>query len=76
VLSLNVMSKAYGLPGLRIGWLACRDRALLERLEHYISIPKVDHHQVGIPREITRLPPYLGHLLGQLLAAHYRVAGR
>ena len=35
------MSKAYGLPGLRIGWLACRDRALLERLEtrkHYTSI--------------------------------------
>jgi len=40
-LSLNVMSKAYGLPGLRIGWLACRDTALLERLErrkHYTSI--------------------------------------
>jgi len=39
--SLNVTSKAYGLPGLRIGWLACRDRALLERLErrkHYTSI--------------------------------------
>jgi aspartate/methionine/tyrosine aminotransferase len=39
--SLNVMSKAYGLPGLRVGWLACRDRALLERLErrkHYTSI--------------------------------------
>jgi aspartate/methionine/tyrosine aminotransferase len=39
--SLGVMSKAYGLPGLRIGWLACRDRALLERLErrkHYTSI--------------------------------------
>jgi aspartate/methionine/tyrosine aminotransferase len=39
--SLNVMSKAYGLPGLRIGWLASRDRALLERLErrkHYTSI--------------------------------------
>jgi aspartate/methionine/tyrosine aminotransferase len=35
------MSKAYGLPGLRIGWLASRDRALLERLErrkHYTSI--------------------------------------
>jgi aspartate/methionine/tyrosine aminotransferase len=35
------MSKAYGLPGLRIGWLACRDRALLARLEtrkHYTSI--------------------------------------
>jgi aspartate/methionine/tyrosine aminotransferase len=39
--SLNVASKAYGLPGLRIGWLACRDRGLLERLEkrkHYTSI--------------------------------------
>jgi aspartate/methionine/tyrosine aminotransferase len=39
--SVNVMSKAYGLPGLRIGWLASRDRALLERLErrkHYTSI--------------------------------------
>jgi aspartate/methionine/tyrosine aminotransferase len=40
-LSLNVMSKSYGLPGLRIGWVASRDRALLERLErrkHYTSI--------------------------------------
>ncbi len=34
-LSLNVMSKAYGLPGLRIGWIACRDREILTRLEHY-----------------------------------------
>ena len=40
-ISLNVMSKSYGLPGLRIGWLATRDRALLARLErrkHYTSI--------------------------------------
>ena len=40
-LSLNVMSKAYGLPGLRIGWIACRDAPLLARLErykHYLSI--------------------------------------
>ncbi len=40
-LSLNVMSKAYGLPGLRIGWIACRDRTVLDRLErakHYTSI--------------------------------------
>ncbi|MEM6325416.1 MAG: aminotransferase class I/II-fold pyridoxal phosphate-dependent enzyme [Pseudomonadota bacterium] len=40
-LSLNVMSKAYGLPGLRIGWIACQDRALLsrmERMKHYLSI--------------------------------------
>ncbi|MEV6287994.1 aminotransferase class I/II-fold pyridoxal phosphate-dependent enzyme [Kribbella sp. NPDC051770] len=40
-LSLNVMSKAYGLPGLRIGWIACRDRSVLDKLErakHYTSI--------------------------------------
>ncbi len=39
--SLNVMSKAYGLPGLRIGWIASRDHALLarmERMKHYLSI--------------------------------------
>ncbi len=40
-LSLNVMSKAYGLPGLRIGWIASRDVDLLQRLDryrHYLSI--------------------------------------
>ncbi|ANO49973.1 aminotransferase class I/II-fold pyridoxal phosphate-dependent enzyme [Woeseia oceani] len=40
-LSLNVMSKACGLPGLRIGWIACQDRELLsklERMKHYLSI--------------------------------------
>ena len=40
-LSLGVVSKAFGLPGLRIGWIACQDRELLgrmERLKHYLSI--------------------------------------
>jgi aspartate/methionine/tyrosine aminotransferase len=40
-ISLCVLSKSYGLPGLRIGWIACRDRALLQRMErikHYLSI--------------------------------------
>lgn len=40
-LSINVMSKSYGLPGLRIGWIACQDKKLLvkmERLKHYLSI--------------------------------------
>jgi aspartate/methionine/tyrosine aminotransferase len=31
-ISLNTVSKAYGLPGLRIGWLASRDASLLERV--------------------------------------------
>jgi len=30
--SLGVMSKTFALPGLRIGWLATRDRAMLQRL--------------------------------------------
>lgn len=40
-ISLNVMSKAYGLPGLRVGWVACREHAVLERLleaKFYTSI--------------------------------------
>jgi aspartate/methionine/tyrosine aminotransferase len=40
-ISLNVMSKAYGFPGLRIGWMACQDKAMLQRFErykHFLSI--------------------------------------
>ena len=40
-LSLGVMSKAFGLAGLRIGWIATRDAALLARLsafKHYTTI--------------------------------------
>ncbi|MFE2039226.1 aminotransferase class I/II-fold pyridoxal phosphate-dependent enzyme [Streptomyces scopuliridis] len=40
-LSLNVTSKSLGLPGLRVGWIVCRDRALrssLERAKHYTTI--------------------------------------
>jgi aspartate/methionine/tyrosine aminotransferase len=40
-LSLGVMSKAYGLSGVRLGWVACKDLELLrmlERVKHYTSI--------------------------------------
>lgn len=40
-LSLNVLSKAYGFPGLRIGWIASQDTDVLlklERYKHYLSI--------------------------------------
>ncbi len=40
-LSLGVMSKSYGLPGLRIGWIASQDTDVLsrmERMKHYLSI--------------------------------------
>lgn len=39
--SLGVMSKAYGLPGLRIGWLATKNQAILEKvaiLKEYTTI--------------------------------------
>lgn len=40
-ISLGVMSKAFGLPGLRIGWIACQDKKLVqdvERMKHYTSL--------------------------------------
>ncbi|MEM7295610.1 MAG: pyridoxal phosphate-dependent aminotransferase [Pseudomonadota bacterium] len=39
--SIGVMSKSYGLPGLRIGWIASQDHGALskmEQLKHYLSI--------------------------------------
>lgn len=40
-ISLGSVSKTYGLPGLRLGWLVTRDAALRERivsLKHYTTI--------------------------------------
>lgn len=40
-ISLGVMSKAYGLGGVRIGWIACQDTSLIQRLheiKQYLSI--------------------------------------
>lgn len=39
--SLGVMSKAYGLAGLRIGWVATKNKQILEKMtkfKHYLSI--------------------------------------
>ncbi len=40
-LSLSSVSKTYGLPGLRLGWLACRDAGTLQKIisfKHYTTI--------------------------------------
>jgi len=40
-LSLSVLSKAYGLAGLRIGWIACQNQHMLKQIgevKHYLSI--------------------------------------
>ncbi|MFU2208595.1 aminotransferase class I/II-fold pyridoxal phosphate-dependent enzyme [Solidesulfovibrio sp. C21] len=39
--SLGVLSKSFGLAGLRVGWVACRDREFLSRMatvKDYLSI--------------------------------------
>jgi aspartate/methionine/tyrosine aminotransferase len=40
-ISLGVMSKPYGLPGIRVGWLAMQDSRILQEIghfKHYLSI--------------------------------------
>jgi len=40
-LSLGSVSKTYGLPGLRLAWLACHDKTFLQKivsLKHYTTI--------------------------------------
>lgn len=40
-LSVGVMSKAYGMAGLRIGWIACQNKEILKKIEymrHYTSM--------------------------------------
>lgn len=40
-LSLGVMSKAYGMPGLRVGWIACRNEEMIHKMKlmkDYLSI--------------------------------------
>lgn len=40
-ISLNVMSKSYGLAGLRYGWIACQEKKFMKNLsdyKHYLSI--------------------------------------
>lgn len=40
-ISLGVMSKAWGMAGLRVGWIACQDKAIIKKIElfkHYTTI--------------------------------------
>ena len=40
-LSLGVMSKAFGMAGLRIGWIACKDKEMIQQMKFmkdYLSI--------------------------------------
>lgn len=74
--SLAVMSKPYGLPGLRIGWIACQDRDLLsrmERMKHYLSICNAGPSEVlsrialkAREQILARIHSLMSHNLGLL----------
>ncbi|NLE73242.1 MAG: aminotransferase class I/II-fold pyridoxal phosphate-dependent enzyme [Actinobacteria bacterium] len=62
---LSGMSKTYGLPGLRLGWLVCRDTSILQicaSLKDYTTIC------TPAPSEILALAALRGR--NQLLPAH------
>ena len=68
---LSGMSKTYGLPGLRLGWLACRHTATLRScasLKDYTTIC------AAAPSEVLALAALRGRT--RLLAAHRERAAR
>lgn len=42
-IALSGMSKTFGLAGLRLGWLACRDQVLLSQIAGYKDYTTIDH---------------------------------
>lgn len=68
-ISVSSLSKTYGLPGIRIGWIACRDRALMETflaakeqmvicnsvVDEEIALNFVQHKQANLPRIRARI---------------------
>jgi aspartate/methionine/tyrosine aminotransferase len=51
-ISLGVMSKSFGLPGLRIGWLASHDKSLLHNFASYKNYTSICN---SAPSEILSL---------------------
>ena len=83
VISVASMSKAYGLPGLRIGWAVCRDPALAERLlaakeQVLICGPTLDERIAGtvLAARSTVLPPILDDVRDRLEVVRAWMAGQ
>ena len=61
--SIGVLSKAYGLPGLRVGWVGCRDAALLARMgafRQYLSVCGAGPSEVLANIALKAAPAVLG----------------
>ena len=83
VISVASMSKAYGLPGLRIGWAICRDAALGERLlaakeQVLICGPTLDERIAGtvLAARDDVLPPILDDVRTRLDVVRAWMAGQ
>jgi aspartate/methionine/tyrosine aminotransferase len=82
-ISVSSMSKAYGLPGLRVGWAVCRDAALSETLlaakeQVLICGPTIDEAIAGrVLADRTRvLPPILHGVRAHLAIVRDWLAGQ
>jgi len=81
VISISSMSKSYGLPGIRVGWVICRDAALMESLlaakeQILISGSMIDEelcHRALLQRA-TRLPKIRARLTEQLAVVRSWIA--
>lgn len=78
--SLGVMSKAYGLPGLRIGWIATTDDDLMQKMQQFkdytticssapsefLSTLALDHHEELVARNLAIITGNLSVLDGMI----------
>jgi aspartate/methionine/tyrosine aminotransferase len=82
-ISVSSMSKAYGLPGLRVGWAVCRDPDLAETLlaakeQMFICGATLDEAIAGmVLADRSRiLPPILDEVRSRLAIVHEWMAGQ
>ena len=82
-ISVSSMSKAYGLPGLRVGWAVCRDPALAETLlaakeQVLICGPTLDEAIAGrvLAARGRILPPILDGVRAHLAIVRDWLAGQ
>jgi aspartate/methionine/tyrosine aminotransferase len=82
-ISVSSMSKAYGLPGLRVGWAVCRDAMMVETLlaakeQMVICGPTLDEAIAGhvLAARERILPPILDDVRSRLAIVREWLAGQ
>ena len=77
-ISISTMSKTFGLPGIRIGWIACRDAELMQRLiacrEHITITNNVLGEHIAL--QVQRSPePFIARAKARVAENRAVVAG-